>query len=1224
MMIAADVFQLPEDFITGVATKYGVTKTELDALVLALHDHSGAEIAAKLDISQPAVRKRLGESYRKLGIEGKGNKKINGLRQKLYEQYQLSYQHPVSSSEDWGEAVDVAGFRGRKEPLLELEQWIEGNGSNRCRLVAVLGMGGIGKTVLAAMGAKKVQKEFDYLIWRSLRNAPSLGDILTQLLRFLANDNENDLTDTDNNKIVRLIDVLRKKRCLIILDNVESVLRSGEGKNQEWAGDYQPGYENYGYLFKKVAEASHESCLLLTSREKPKEVAALEGKNLPVKVLQLSSLNLAEAREILLDKGFYCTDEQLDELVRRYSGNPLALKIVATTVYELFSNNISEFLTQIHQESAVYGDIRTLLKQQFQRLSELEKKVMYSLGANREYVSFRELKDDWLTTESPIKVMEALESLLRRSLIEKASPTLIEKASSTQGEKEAESSKFGLESVVMEYITAKFIENSLEEFSQTKKLDFINTYPLMKARSLDYIRQIQERLILEPVKQKLLNIFGTELELHLRRMLGTLQKEPLPKKGYAAGNLINLLRQLQLDKIPDESPIDLSGRDFSGLTIWQAYFKEVKLKETIFANSDLTGSVFTETMSSVVSVKFSPDGKYFATGLMNGEIRLWQTSDNKQLRIYKGHTAWVWAFAFSPDSRMLASGSADSTIKLWDVHTGECLKTLSKNTNKVYSVAFSPDGRILASASQDQTIKLWDIATGNCQQTLIGHDDWVWSVTFSPVTDDRPLLLASSSADQHIKLWDVATGKCLKTLKGHTREVHSVSFSPDGQTLASSGEDSTVRLWDVKTGQCWQIFEGHSKKVYSVRFSPDGQTLASCGEDRSIKLWDIQRGECVNTLWGHSSQVWAIAFSPDGRTLISCSDDQTARLWDVITGNSLNILRGYTRDVYSVAFSPDSQILASGRDDYTIGLWNLKTGECHPLRGHQGRIRSVAFHPDGKILASGSADNTIKLWDISDTNHSKYIRTLTGHTNWVWTVVFSPDKHTLASSSEDRTIRLWDKDTGDCLQKLKGHSHWVWTVAFSPDGRILASGSADSEIKIWDVASGKCLQTLTDPQGMIWSVAFSLDGTLLASASEDQTVKLWNLKTGECVHTLKGHEKQVYSVAFSPNGQIAASGSEDTTVKLWDISTGSCVDTLKHGHTAAIRSVAFSPDGRLLASGSEDEKIQLWDMQNCSRLKTLKSPRLYENMDITDITGITDAEKASLKMLGAPSSIANI
>ncbi|WP_277875569.1 hypothetical protein [Anabaena subtropica] len=40
-------------------------------------------------------------------------------------------------------------------------------------------------------------------------------------------------------------------------------------------------------------------------------------------------------------------------------------------------------------------------------------------------------------------------------------------------------------------------------------------------------------------------------------------------------------------------------------------------------------------------------------------------------------------------------------------------------------------------------------------------------------------------------------------------------------------------------------------------------------------------------------------------------------------------------------------------------------------------------------------------------------------------------------------------------------------------------------------------------------------------------------------------------------------------------------------------------------------------MQNCSRWRSLKFPRLYENMDITSITGITDAEKASLKMLGA-------
>ncbi|BCL37377.1 NB-ARC domain-containing protein [Nostoc sp. MS1] len=1205
-MMSADMFQPPDDFITDVANKYGVTPTELDALILALHNHSGAEIADKLRISQPAVRKRLGESYRKLGITGTYNKKIYELRQKLSQQY---YAVPKNypSHQDWGEAVDVEGFRGREEELLNVEEWITGN--NPCRLVTLLGMGGIGKTVLAAMVAKKVQPKFDYLIWRSLRNAPQLEDILTQILRFLPNDNEDYLPDGENNKILRLIEILKKHRCLIILDNVESILRSGEGKTQEWAGEYQLEYKNYGYLFKKVAEAAHDSCLILTSREKPKEVAALEGKNLPVKVLQLSSLHLTAAREILSDKGCNCTDAELKKLVDRYSGNPLALKIVATTLYDLFNNKVQDFLSQIDQESAVYGDIRILLEQQFNRLSELEKQVMYWLAINRDFIYFHQLREDLTSTESAIKILEVLESLLRRSLIEK----------------KADASKFGLQSVVMEYVNEQIIEQASEEIGennkidQNNKLDFINTYPLMKARSRDEIRQTQERLILEPVKQKLLNIFGTQLETHLVQILKGLQKDPLSKKGYAAGNLINLLRQLQINHFPHDTSVDLSRRDFSGLTIWQAYFQDVKLRKTIFAYSDLSSSLFKETMSSVVSVRFSPDGRYFATGLMNGEIRLWQTADNKQLRIYKGHTAWVWAFAFSPDNKILASGSADYTIRLWDVETGECLETLKGHTNKVYSVAFSPDGKILASAGEDKTIKLWDMTTRTCQNTLVGHDDWVWSVTFRPFTaDDKSLLLVSSGADSLIKLWDISTGKCWN-LQGHTQEVYSVHFSADGKTLASSSEDSTIKLWDVKTGKCQQTLLGHSKNIYSVRFSPDGKTLASCGEDRTIRLWDTAQGECLHILKGHTSQVWAIAFSPDGLTLVSCSDDQTARLWDVATGKPLNILQGYTRGVYSVAFSPDSRILASGRDDHTIVLWDLSTkaDNSYSVRGHQGRIRSVAFHPDGQILASGSADNTIKLWYVTDIRRHKLIRTLPGHSNWVWTVVFSPDKNTLASSSEDRTIRLWDITTGECLRKFKGHSHWVWTVAFSPDGRTLASGSAESEIRIWDVASGECLQILTDHQGMIWSVAFSPDGQYLASGSEDKTIKLWNLKTFTCVHTLTEHKQQVHSVAFSPDGQFLASGSADTTVKLWEVSTGECIDTLQHRHTAAIRTVAFSSDGKLLASGSEDEMVQLWDMQNRSLLRSLKSPRLYEDMDITDIRGITDAEKASLKMLGA-------
>ena len=106
-------------------------------------------------------------------------------------------------------------------------------------------------------------------------------------------------------------------------------------------------------------------------------------------------------------------------------------------------------------------------------------------------------------------------------------------------------------------------------------------------------------------------------------------------------------------------------------------------------------------------------------------------------------------------------------------------------------------------------------------------------------------------------------------------------------------------------------------------------------------------------------------------------------------------------------------------------------------------------------------------------------------------------------------------------------------------------------------------------------------------------------------------------MAFSPNGQTLASAGADTKVMLWQVSTGKCKEVLTLGHTAAIRSLAFSVDGKLLASGSEDENIQLWDMQTCSRLPPFKSARLYEGMNISNIEGLTDAEKASLKMLGA-------
>ncbi|MCC5626668.1 NB-ARC domain-containing protein, partial [Nostoc sp. CHAB 5715] len=166
----------------------------------------------------------------------------------------------VNKRTDWGEAIDVSVFYGCITELNQLQQWILGT---RSRIVAVLGMGGIGKTALAVKLAQQVQAEFEYVIWRSLRNAPPLETLLAELVPFVSNQQE---TKTE---ISRLIHYLRASRCLLILDNWETILLAGNH-----VGQYRPGYESYGELLKVIGEVAHQSCLLLTSREKPAEIAA--------------------------------------------------------------------------------------------------------------------------------------------------------------------------------------------------------------------------------------------------------------------------------------------------------------------------------------------------------------------------------------------------------------------------------------------------------------------------------------------------------------------------------------------------------------------------------------------------------------------------------------------------------------------------------------------------------------------------------------------------------------------------------------------------------------------------------------------------------------------------------------------------------------------------------------------------------------------------------------
>nr|WP_263627830.1 NB-ARC domain-containing protein [Komarekiella delphini-convector] len=1084
---------------------------------------------------------------------------------------------------------------------------------DNCRLVTLLGMGGIGKTTLSVKLAQEIItnrgeisiSQFpQYIIWRSLRNAPPVEDILAQLIQFFSEQQQTNLPSELQHRISLLLKYLRSSRCLIILDNAESILQAGDR-----TGRYRAGCEGYGQLLQYVAETSHQSCLILTSREKPQGLAKYEGESLPVRSLQLTGLLETEGRELFNVKGkFTATKDQWQVLISRYGGNPLALKIVASSIHDFFDGNVAQFLEISQQGTFIFDDIRDLLDQQFHRLTALEREIMYWLAINREPISLGDLQADFVAHVPLRELLESLSSLQRRSFIEK----------STGG--------FTQQPVVMEYVSNQLIEQVCEEIRTwgiEKQLSpstlLFTSHALIKAQAKDYVRESQISLILQPVIDKLITELGSleNIANCLTQILSNLRGKSPQLTGYAGGNALNLLHQAQ---------IDLSGFDFSGLTVWQAYLQGINLHDVNFAGSDLSRCVFTETLGNILSAAFSPDGQLLATCDTDCHVRVWEVKTGKLLLICQGHTNWVRFVVFSPDGEILASCGADQNIKLWNVRDGVCIKTLIGHDHEVFSVAFHPipptplnkgEGGILASASGDKTVKLWNIYDGKCLRTLTGHTDWVRCVAFSP--DGQTL--ASSGADHTIKLWDVTQGKCLRTLQAHTGWVRSVVFSTDEQTLASGSGDRTIKIWNYHTGECLQTYTGHTNSVYSIAYSPDSKILVSGSGDRTIKLWDCQTHTCIKTLHGHTNEVCSVAFSPDGHTLVCVSLDQSVRLWDCFTGQCLKTWYGNTDWALPVAFSPSPPlergvggILASGSNDKTIKLWDWQTGNCiSSLEGHTDFIYGIAFSPDGQILASASTDSSVRLWNL---NIGQCFQILLGHTDWLYTVTFHPQGKILATGSADCTAKVWDISTGQCLKTLSEHSDKIMGMDWSPDGQILATASADQSVKLWNYRTGSCISTLQGHDSRVYSAIFSPNGEIIATCSTDQTVKLWDWKTGKCLKTLTGHTNWVFAIAFNHDGKSLASASHDQTVRIWDINTGEC----RHiciGHTHLVSSITFSPDGEVAASGSQDQTVRIWDVKTGECMRILRAKRLYEGMNITRVKGLTDATILTLQSLGA-------
>lgn len=248
--------------------------------------------------------------------------------------------------------------------------------------VCVVGLAGIGKTTLTSFLVRQLQSEtthFAAAAWESLRSAtgiaPGFDWIVDSLLFSLSGGAISTTTTVQDDylqKTARLIELLKKQPCLIVLDNVETVLQTGQADR---AGYFAASCPEYAWLLKQLAETEHQSKVIFTSRENLAELPCRATKT-----LSLGGLDLNAAVALLQSFELSATDSELTALAEAYQRHPKALEMIAALIQDdsEFQGKVERFLRD--RNWLLIRDIENLIDEALIRLSEPEKTCLLRIS----------------------------------------------------------------------------------------------------------------------------------------------------------------------------------------------------------------------------------------------------------------------------------------------------------------------------------------------------------------------------------------------------------------------------------------------------------------------------------------------------------------------------------------------------------------------------------------------------------------------------------------------------------------------------------------------------------------------------------------------------------------------------------------------------------------------------------------------------------------------------
>ncbi|KAK3150267.1 hypothetical protein QOZ80_3AG0231020 [Eleusine coracana subsp. coracana] len=315
------------------------------------------------------------------------------------------------------------------------------------------------------------------------------------------------------------------------------------------------------------------------------------------------------------------------------------------------------------------------------------------------------------------------------------------------------------------------------------------------------------------------------------------------------------------------------------------------------------GQVIKAHEGAIVTMKFSTDGQYLATGGEDGVVRVWQVMEGQrpdEHDLVEDDPSCVF-FTVNENSEL-------APINLCDAGKGK--------HNKSSKAAADPACVVIP----HQTFALSEVPV----HEFYGHDDVILDLSWSK---NRELL--SASMDKTARLWKVGCNRCLKVFT-HKNYVTCVQFKPTNDNYFISGcIDGMVRIWDIS--RCQVVDWADSKEIVTaVCYRPDGKGAVVGTITGNCRYYDASENqlelESQVPLYGRKKsplkRIIGFQYCPsDPKKLMVTSGDSQVRILD-----GAHVVSNYkglrSSSQVAASFTPDGDHIVSASDDSSIYMWN--------------------------------------------------------------------------------------------------------------------------------------------------------------------------------------------------------------------------------------------------------------------------------------------------------------